>query len=482
MVFGFPHAIMVFGFPHALVDSNGLALIAGAPADWATLGPVLPANPALSWEYWNGQSWWALEGGNLWTVPPISSLTAASPSRYRRTSTRRRSAAARTTGSGRGSWRRLWAGAGDRHDDTARHGRRDGRPADGQTIDRDLSAIRAPYLTVLDIGYCAQTLVLPEVVLTEDSLGVTDQTSANPAGLPIEVFVPVAELMNPAPVPDPPPTPPRRHARNPVRQRRHHRNRRHVMLPAPMTAAKAPCIAPEDIKAAATPGAAAAGAVRVLLIGFDAPPPATRWRSTPMPDRECRRRRLSAEILRGGRFEEIAILDDASHGLSEPGRITLSMAAAPELGALFGVSAHWLRLRPRSADTSWSPRLRGLFLNAASALSVETRNIESLGTSSGVPNQRFRLTGAPTAASSLVLRVREAVAEEIAAGLDIVTDIAGMLGQWVRWTEVDDLAGCAPDERVYAPDADAGTIDFGDGIEGAIPPWAPNCSRPPIST
>src|SRR5215208_5728575 len=59
--------IELFKFPHDLAarDDNRLRLMA-ASAGWSTLGPAdQPANPALSWEYWNGSSWWALDAGTF---------------------------------------------------------------------------------------------------------------------------------------------------------------------------------------------------------------------------------------------------------------------------------------------------------------------------------------------------------------------------------------------------------------------------------
>ena len=65
-----------------------------------------------------------------------------------------------------------------------------------QEVKRDVSAIRAPYVMELKVGYCASELVRPEIVLTADNLGMLDQTSANDAGLPIALFTPVTEYMN----------------------------------------------------------------------------------------------------------------------------------------------------------------------------------------------------------------------------------------------------------------------------------------------
>jgi hypothetical protein len=456
----------VIALPPGLIQA-GVVMAVAPPQPWLTLGPALPANPALSWEYWNGQAWWALpdaslsdrtanllvNGGVFFTAPADLSETEV--------------------GGRTNHWIRARLVGGDYGEAklTVTTTPVGGPPPTGteQTVERDLSTIRSPHVTVLDIGYCAQTLIPAGQVLTEDSLGVTDQTGANQAGLPFAVFSPVSDLMNPPAVAaaapgadddsceDPCPPPPPK-APGPCD------------APGALDSCDSPCLCPPD--GVGTPGAAAApGFVRGLLVGFDKPvsgdPIALYVDALPGGGAPVA---LTAEILRAGQFEDVPVIEDTSYGLTEAGHLALSMPDPPDQGELFGVSACWLRLRPRSAGADWSPQLRGLFLNATTARSVETRTLEALGASSGAPSQVFRLTGSPLDPESLQLRVRETVGEEEAAGLDIAPDLGGMPGQWVLWTQTQDLALQGPRDRVFALDAEIGQVTFGDGITGRVPP------------
>ena len=458
-------------YPHADISDNTAYFLA-APKTWVVADPDRDANPSLSWEYWNGESWWALatdgsgadrlidqtanfmKGGGVFFKVPADIQPTEVGGRTRH-------------------WLRVRV-VGDYGqakvtaisvEDPATH-------TTTQNLVRDVGAVRAPYITLLKLGYCAHEPVRPEVVLTEDSLGAIDQTSANEAGLDFPVFTPVAELMNPrnaaeeaaaaaaeaARCDDPcPPPPPGDEAA--------------CEAPGAYDSCDSPCVAPPGHRRAAA--GEARGFVRGLMVGFTRPfagdtislyvdaepsgPPVV----------------LAADILRGGRFVPVELVGDTSHGLIEPGILTLAFAAPPDMSDLLGAPAHWLRLYPKADSPSWSPRLRGVHLNAVLARSVESRSMERLGMSVGVEDQEFRLAETPVAADSLVLRVREALADEDDPDgkLDVAVYPKGLPGQWVRWEAVDDLIEeKAEPGRVFAFDAEQGIIRFGNGRTGRIPP------------
>ena len=119
-------------------------------APWRILGPGAAANPTLSWEYWNGESWWALgnrdlrddtanfqkRGGIFFKAPvDIRPTDVGGTTRY---------------------WIRARLVGGDYGEPTtivttAR------APNGGteQAATRDVSSVRAPYITALRLGYCA---------------------------------------------------------------------------------------------------------------------------------------------------------------------------------------------------------------------------------------------------------------------------------------------------------------------------------------
>jgi hypothetical protein len=449
-------------YPHALI-ADGESVFVAAPPLWAAAGANLAANPDLSWQYWNGQSWWALattqsggeplvdgtanfqrSGGVFFTVPADIKPTDV---------------AGRTN-----HYVRVQLTGGD-------YGEAETKEVSQGVFKRDISTIRAPHITSLKLGYCAQELVPPEIVLTEDSLGFVDQTSANKAGLKFPAFTPIFELMNPPnaaeaaaraaaddgrcddPCPDPDgaaPSP--------------------CDAPGAYDSCDSPCIAGEgDRRPAAGPSRAFA---RGLMVGFDKAFAGDTVSLYVDAEPAGLPAELVAEVLHGGRFVPINVVSDGSYGLTEPGILTLAMPDPPDLSAMFGATARWLRLRPKSSPSTWSPRLRGLHLNAALTLSVETRLLERLGASIGVEDQVFRLADGPVMAGSLELRVREPLSEEDKEGgaLDIVPLASGPPGDWVRWEAADDLTEEEAPRRVFAFDPDRGEIRFGNGRNGQIPP------------
>jgi hypothetical protein len=464
----------VIVFPHSLVepttDGEFIARFDGPGGPWSSVGPNQPANPALSWEYWNGRSWWALGGGNL--ADSTANLLFGGGVFFDVPADM-----AETEVSGRRNyWIRARLAGGDYGEAKVTAVSQPDTPEAGktsQTIERDTSSVRAPYVTSLKVGFCARELVPPEIVLTEDNLGMIDRTGANDAGMEIPVFTPVEELMNPAPVADA--------ATRPEDEA--------CDEPCPLPAADAelepdPCAAPGAADRCDSPclggtgtepppaAPAPAGFTRGLLIGFDKAihgDPVTLYADV---ERGGPPTRLRAEMFRNGRFETIEIVDDRSYGLSEPGIVVLSCARTPDAAEIAGSVGHWLRIGPAGDGANWAPRLRGLYLNAVDALSIETRTLESLGHSSGVPDQVFRLSRAPVWSESLALRVHESISEEDRSrpGLSVVDSVGGMPGPWVAWEQSEDLAQEPGQKRVFALDPETGLLRFGDGRNGAIPP------------
>jgi len=75
---------------------------------------------------------------------------------------------------------------------------------------------------------------------------------------------------------------------------------------------------------------------------------------------------------------------------------------------------------------------------------------EFLGTGTGQPNQTCSLIHSQVVPHSLVLEVEEA-------------------DGWQRWQEVDGFQASGESDRHYLPDAEAGTVTFGNGLQGYAP-------------
>lgn len=116
--------------------------------------------------------------------------------------------------------------------------------------------------------------------------------------------------------------------------------------------------------------------------------------------------------------------------------------------------------RPRTVEHL---RLTWVGINAVAVEQLVTRANVIVGESDGSADQSFDLPATSIEPETLVLEVEEG-------------------GRWHPWTRVDDLAALDPavdpaasvdaarDARVFQLDAMAGTLLFGDGIRGRIPP------------
>jgi hypothetical protein len=424
-----------------LIDEE-TAVLTVAAGGWTALGPSDPANPALSWEYWNGASWWALDTDAFDFSDRTANLQISQGIFFK--------APANLTETEVGGRKNLWIRArlvgGDYGEAKVTVTSEVKGTKTEQSVTRDLSAIRAPYIISLKINYCVTEPVKPAIVVTADNLGMIDQTNANDAGLPVTIFSTVAEAL--------------------ARQ----------AAAAPDSSAIPDCCGEMPAETSTVePGNGAgadAAASRAVLIGFDQPierSPLSLFVDAVAHGGDWA---IEAAIFRAGGFETARVLSDASSGLGESGVIAIEVAQPPDRVVLFGTSAYWLRLTPKGDPTAWSPRLRGVYLNGVVAASVETRAIETLGTSSGAPDQQFRLFATPIDPDSLVLRVAEPVGEDEALALGAASDVAGMPGPWVAWTRVDEfpVEGSTAPARLFTIDAERGIVGFGNGRNALVPP------------
>jgi hypothetical protein len=126
-----------------------------------------------------------------------------------------------------------------------------------------------------------------------------------------------------------------------------------------------------------------------------------------------------------------------------------------------------------------SPTLGGVYTNTGWARDVRTVDDELLGSSDGSAKQSFEV-GSPPAIEEQVWVDESATlsaggrADLTAARPDDVESVLGPDGRvrkfWVRWTRVPTFLGSGAADRHYTLDAVAGTVRFGDGVAGRIPP------------
>jgi hypothetical protein len=430
----------------------------------------VPANPALSWEYWNGTGWWKLDlsrdetdflrkdGDVAFSVPPDLQPTDV---------------IGRTN-----HWVRARLVGGDYGHESYTLQTSGTPPNTTQTVTRNTDSIRAPRVLGLTISYSIDTARFPAHVITRDNLAWRDQSDANRSSDAIvEVCQSFQESITKVAAKPPAATADDRCCEDDIGDQD-----AQASVPCgcggsgAATSAAADCECGNGAAPAngGTTGAGAGGGTpRALFLGSDVPLENASIRIFWEVDEQSQDAALQVDVLNKGSFQKVLVKDDTG-GLTEPGLLTLAFDQPPSLSELFGQSLYWLRLSSGSA--SWMPVIRGIFLNAAWAQAAETQDMEILGSSDGSPGQTVSVARTPVLEGSLELRVSEPLTEDQVEELRktdasvVVDGVANAPGYWVRWTAVTDPADGAAGDRVYALDEASGEIRFGDGLHGAIPP------------
>ena len=131
------------------------------------------------------------------------------------------------------------------------------------------------------------------------------------------------------------------------------------------------------------------------------------------------------------------------------------------------------------AGTAPAPVFTGLYLNTAWGVQSETVRDEILGSSTGIAGQQYTLTKFPVVAeevwvdelATLTESERKTLADETPGDVREVVDDAGNLTRFlIRWSPSEDLAEASASDRVYAIDRTFGQVQFGDGVHGTVPP------------
>ncbi|MFA9416345.1 putative baseplate assembly protein [Natrinema sp. HArc-T2] len=195
-------------------------------------------------------------------------------------------------------------------------------------------------------------------------------------------------------------------------------------------------------------------------------------------------------------------VQDRTAGLTERGLVRLTFPEPTTEFELFGRQRHWIRARvtqdefdrrldtdarsTRSAgetdrlrQTTAPPTLEGLYPNTQWAFNTRTVEDEVLGSSDGSHDQSFACAHAPVIDIDVWVDELETLSTSERRDLlatrpeDVrrVTDASGDVTEWwVRWQQVADMLDSAPTDRHFVVDRIDGTVSFGDGNQGRIPP------------
>jgi hypothetical protein len=172
----------------------------------------------------------------------------------------------------------------------------------------------------------------------------------------------------------------------------------------------------------------------------------------------------------------LAALDD-TQDLARSGLVRFNPVEDEVAVERFGMTLHWLRVRSLAATFSPVPQLGRIATNTVWASHVHTTTLETLGSSSGARGQVFRLSQTPVLDGQQIevgepesptgAELARLVGDE---GSDAVTRDGSI--SWVRWHAVADFWASGARDRHYTFDAATGTVTFGDGVSGMIPPIA----------
>jgi hypothetical protein len=418
----------------------------------------IPANPALSWEYWNRKGWWKLDVHDQTDyLRRTNTITFDVPGDIGPTDV-----VGRTN-----VWVRARLVGGDYgHESYKLHQSEPDNGGSSQTVERITDTVRPPRVVSLTICYTSPA-VIPARIITRDNLAWRDQSAANrtPTAV-LELYQPfqeaLAELKGSS-----------GESKQPEG----------CCDDAATAATAAPCSCQETEGAKATGSAetaATAGPAKVanaLFLGTDVQLEKSSVRILWDVAEQELDTELIVEALHDGAFAKVLPADE-TQGFAQTGIMTLSFDQSPGLSDLFGQSLYWLRLtlKRQTDSVNWKPVINRVCLNAAWAEAAESQEMEILGSSDGAPNQKVSVARPPVLDESLELRVREPLTEDEILELRrtdasvVRDDVLNVAGAWVRWIRVTDPLDRAPGDRVYALDEATGDISFGDALHGAVPP------------
>jgi hypothetical protein len=165
-------------------------------------------------------------------------------------------------------------------------------------------------------------------------------------------------------------------------------------------------------------------------------------------------------------WRHLATLEDGTRAMTETGTLAFVAPADWHATAIAATHAFWLRGRLQLGNYSPPPQLCAVYPNAVEAIQKRRIEGEILGSSTGEPRQSFTLRYRPLLSAPKIF-VREAVGER---GEEQETE-------WVPWDCVDSLLSSQQTDRHYIIDLSLGTVSFGDGRRGMIPPRLGNNIR-----
>ncbi len=175
---------------------------------------------------------------------------------------------------------------------------------------------------------------------------------------------------------------------------------------------------------------------------------------------------------------------DGTEGLIQSGTMEFIGLSDFAPASRFGYKLCWLRAVDAGNTFSVNslspvPIIKGIYPNTAWVIQAETLADEILGSSDGEAGQTFTLAKSPVISEevwvnefdSLSEGERKSFSESHASQVRETKDENGNTTEfWVKWEPADDFLGSPASARHYTIDRAFGLIQFGDGVNGAVPP------------
>ncbi|MDL1973328.1 MAG: putative baseplate assembly protein [Deltaproteobacteria bacterium] len=170
---------------------------------------------------------------------------------------------------------------------------------------------------------------------------------------------------------------------------------------------------------------------------------------------------------------------DATEGLIKADILELIGPSDFSAHSRFGNYLYWIKGSLTKGEYEEPPLLDGIYANTTWSFQAETIKDEILGSSDGEPDQTFSFLKFPVLEGEEI-RVRETLSEEEKQALigllgegavyEIKDEKGNVTETWVLCSEVSDFFDSTAESRHYTLDRATGELQFGDGINGMIPP------------
>jgi len=150
----------------------------------------------------------------------------------------------------------------------------------------------------------------------------------------------------------------------------------------------------------------------------------------------------------------------------------------------FGRELYWIKVEINDGKWISCPGLNGIFINTVWAKNNITQRDEVLGSGNGEPDLTFTFSNRPVLEGQ-VIEVKEVnipskeelrtIESQAGMGaLRVKEEYGGIKEVWVSWVEVNNFTLSGPSSRHYFLDRENGTLIFGDGVKGMVPPSGKN--------